>query len=100
MSNHNVKDGTLQGDGPVHLWFGLSYANYMTLPRSLLQSMPYEWQEKFIDMVNELEDAYAHLKYPMRYMVTARNEHGMFIKDPVPHYNRGRTYVEPKLNEK
>jgi len=24
----------------IHTWFGLTYANYLVLPRTLLQSMP------------------------------------------------------------
>ncbi|EFC79182.1 hypothetical protein FrEUN1fDRAFT_7713, partial [Parafrankia sp. EUN1f] len=32
----------------IHTWFGLSYSNYLVLPRSLLQSMPDRWQEPFV----------------------------------------------------
>lgn len=40
----------------VHLYFGLSYCNYLVIPRSLLQSMPSSWQKKFIELVEELDE--------------------------------------------
>lgn len=48
----------------VHTWFGLSYANYLVLPRSVLQSMPPEWQVRFVAMLDELNFAFGHLDYP------------------------------------
>lgn len=48
----------------VHEWFGLSYANYAVLHRTLLQSMPAEWQGRFVQCMRELDDAYAHLDAP------------------------------------
>ena len=80
---------------PIHCWFELTYANYLVLPRSLLQSMPEDWQARFVAMLEELNDAYSHLDWPS-YIVTARRE-GRFIRDPIPHYDRGRTYVEPRV---
>lgn len=38
----------------IHEFFGLTYANYLVVNRSLLQSMPDEWQDKFIVMLVEL----------------------------------------------
>lgn len=77
----------------IHAWFNLTYANYLTLPRSVLQSMPDEWQTKFVALLEEMEQVYGGLDWP-DYIVTARSN-GRFIKDPIPHYNRGRTRVEP-----
>lgn len=79
----------------VHTFFGLTYANYLVLHRTLLQSMPDEWQLRFIDCVRELQDAFSHLDQANNYMVQARTLDGKFMKDPIPHYNRGRTFVEP-----
>jgi len=31
---------------PLHNWFELTYAQYLTIPRSILQSMPVEWQRR------------------------------------------------------
>lgn len=82
----------------IHGWFGLTYANYLCLPRTLLQSMPDEWQTRFVRCLMELDAAYRHLDLDnINYAVSIRNDKGEFVRDPVPHYNRGRTRVEPHL---
>ena len=144
-------------DGPIHEWFSLSYSNYLVLPRTLLQSMPIEWQERMVACLTELQDAFEHLPQPEAYRVEAATEHIVHemgfdlleeagieehwydeaipedlspfdlaewkaehekpeptyfdrdgnevdphsrvllpAVDPVPHYNRGRTYIEPR----
>lgn len=123
-------------DGPVHTWFGLTYANYLALPRSLMQSMPVAWQERMVAVLEELHDAYAHIEHAeayiveparestygyldqddlrrlgvhrseendgVRYFDARGHEHGEYDRvlvpadDPVPHYNRGRTFVAPR----
>ncbi|WP_327591426.1 hypothetical protein OHA25_61035 (plasmid) [Nonomuraea sp. NBC_00507] len=143
----------------VHAWFGLSYSNYAVLPRTLLQSMPDEWQHRFITCLDELEAAFSHVQQAECYKVRAAvervvsdltddelkqigysksddcdchayvdeaarkivhvppkcphetayyDDQGNEVdgdalvlwpigKDPVPHYNRCRTYIEPRL---
>lgn len=39
----------------VHDWFGLSYAQYLTIPRLVLEAMPSCWQERFVDCLEELD---------------------------------------------
>lgn len=89
----NWWDSLVDDDEPVHLWFGLSYANYLTLPRSLLQSMPDEWQKRFVTCLYELDAHFEGVPQASRYRVTAIDEDGRFTKDPVPHYDRGRTRI-------
>ena len=145
-------------DGPIHEWFSLSYANYAVLHRTLMQSMPTEWQERMVACLTELQDAFEHVPQAEVYDVHAATEHivnemnhdlleeagieadwydepvpedlGPFdlaewraehekdaptyydrdgqeldphervllpATDPVPHYNRGRTYIEPRI---
>lgn len=127
----------------IHTWFNLTYANYLVLPRSVLQSMPAEWQERFTAALGELDDAYGHLDWPA-YNVRALKRPTEFIADdeckacegtgedvadgshcpdckgtgqlpaaqvehryetaeevgfrtdPIPHYERGRTRIEPR----
>ena len=87
--------GTLPEPDSIHTWFGLTYANYLVLPRSVLQSMPDEWQAAFVALLHELEATFGGLDWP-DYTVNARQPHGgRFMKDPIPHYNRGRTRVDP-----
>jgi len=42
-------------DEPIHNHFGLSYAEYLTIPRSALQSMPKEWQKRFVQCLAEID---------------------------------------------
>ncbi|MFE9844731.1 hypothetical protein [Streptomyces goshikiensis] len=147
-------------DGPVHAWFELTYSSYLVLPRTLMQSMPIEWQQRMVGCLEEIQAAYAHLPQAKGYQVHAGTTHlvseldgpqldqlgitedwyrgetppegldaeglaeweeahedpdgpvyhrdGQEIDgdervvvpgvDPVPHYNRGRTYIEPRLS--
>jgi len=144
-------------DGPIHEHFSLSYANYLVLPRTLLQSMPLDWQEGFVRHLDQLHEAFQHVPQAEAYEVITGVErevseltdaeltltgysvdwyggekpalglagedlaewrwaHGtdepvyydrdlseipadtcvvVPSPDPVPHYKRGRTYIEP-----
>jgi hypothetical protein len=81
--------------GPMHKWFGLSYSSYLVMHRSMIQEMPTEWQARMVALLNELDDAFAHVtgdeaQYKSCYAVTPR-EHwygGKFCRDPMPHYRR------------
>jgi hypothetical protein len=56
--------------------------------------MPLEWQERFVGLLEELNDSFYHLPWP-EYAVQARGERGRFIDDPIPRYDRGRTRLDP-----
>lgn len=56
--------------GPIHGWFGLTYASYLVQPRVLLQSMPIEWQERMVACLEELDAAFAHVERAPGYEVT------------------------------
>ena len=47
---------------PIHSWFELSYSSYLVIQRSILQSMPVEWQNKFVECLEELENETINLK--------------------------------------
>ncbi|MCW6003927.1 hypothetical protein K1W54_04925 [Micromonospora sp. CPCC 205371] len=132
-------------DGPIHSFFGLSYSNYLVLHRTLMQSMPVEWQERAVALFRDLDAAFEHVEQAEAYEVTAAteceysdlsdadmrqlgvtqpdepadehderwerryydrdgNEHDACDRalvprlggDPIPHYNRGRTFIEPQ----
>ncbi|MER7068886.1 hypothetical protein ABT357_24975 [Streptomyces albidoflavus] len=158
MSTHHTptKPSSRDTGGPIHEWFSLTYCNYQVLPRTLMQSMPIEWQERMVACLNEMQDAFQHVPQAEVYDVHAATEHivnemtdaeleqagieadwyrgehplpwlsadeldewrakrktdapryyrdGQELDpgervlipavDPVPHYNRGRTYIEP-----
>lgn len=83
-------------DGAIHDWFGLTYANYLVLHRTVLQSMPGAWQEEFVALLRELDAAVERANVPQvpGYRVQAVDHDGRFMRDPVPHYNRGRTRLD------
>ena len=73
-------------DSHVHLWFGLTYASYLVLPRSLLQEMPVEWQKRFVDCLKEMGETFEQEND--NYAVNLRDDNGRFIKDPLSQYRR------------
>jgi len=42
----------------IHKWFELSYAQYLTVPRSIMEAMPDAWQTKMAELLNELDVTY------------------------------------------
>lgn len=134
--------------GLIHDWFGLSYAAYLVINRSVLQSMPLDWQERFVGCLRELHESFGNLEDPSYNVQCLRREQELifvpepcwkcggegvllepcgdvdiaeecdecdgsggvadtgehryetpeevgFRLDPIPHYNRGRTRIEP-----
>lgn len=45
-------------DDAIHDWFELSYSQFLTIPRLVMQSMPAEWQAKMVDLLNELDETF------------------------------------------
>lgn len=72
----------------------LPAASVIVAPRTYLQSMPAEWQHRLVALLERAED-------DCEYKVEAvKMEYGEIVPlrfDPVPHYDRGRAYVEPRL---
>lgn len=75
-------------DEPIHLWFGLSYASFFVMPRTVMQSMPASWQRRFIALVEESATAFPG--WGATWNVTMRDERGRLCKDPLGDYERGR----------
>lgn len=40
----------------LHLWFGLSYAAFLVMPRVAMMEMPKEWQEKMAELLNQYDE--------------------------------------------
>ena len=85
-------------DGAIHYWFELSYSSYMVLQRSILQSMPLEWQERFVAMLDEIEETLEIPKQP-NFIVLAKDDKGRFTVDKLRDYDRGRRRL-PHLKQK
>jgi hypothetical protein len=73
-------------DADVHGWFELSYAKYLTIPRSILQSMPVEWQKRFVACLQELDDALPWRPAEGRYWVQLKDASGRYVEDPFDEY--------------
>jgi hypothetical protein len=78
----------------IHRFFGLSYANYLVLPRTILQSMPDEWQARFVAMLQEVDDYLGD--YPNSYEVRLRDDSGRYVRDDLADYERGRRIIPEK----
>lgn len=80
----------------IHEWFGLSYANYLVIQRTFLQSMPDEWQDRLVKCLEELwekiDEEIEGGQLPEGYWVRARNGN-KFVKDNFSNYERGRRKV-------
>ena len=88
----------------IHTWFQLTYAQYLTIPRSVLQSMPLEWQYKFVELLEELDETNWLDTLPDKtcYKVDLREYHynmkdefkwGKKVDDPLGNYDRGRRNI-------
>lgn len=83
----------------VHGWFELTYASYLTLPRSLLQEMPAEWQHRFVRLLDEMGERF---RSPLEgtYAVLLRGKRGRFINDPLrPYRYPSRHHIELATKE-
>ena len=80
----------------IHNWFELSYAQYLTIPRSVLQSMPDEWQNSFVKLLNELDEKIDWRPENGHYWVKLRDDKGRYVVDNLMDYERGRRKIEMK----
>lgn len=92
---------TLDSHEPIHEWFGLTYASYLVLRRSMLQSAPVPLQRRLVEVLNELYDLFGSEALEGDFTVQMRNDAGRFVEDPYADYERGRRRIlfaikEPK----
>lgn len=83
----------------IHSWFGLTYAQYLTIPRSVLQSMPDEWQDRFVTCLEELDEAIDWRPSEGRYWVQLKDARGRYVEDPLMDYDRGRRVIARREQE-
>ena len=77
------------GHSPINEWFELSYAQFLTVPRLVMESMPIEWQEKMAELLKEMDDAFDWRPEEGRYWVRLRDSKGRFSPAPLYDYRRG-----------
>jgi hypothetical protein len=80
----------------IHSYFGLTYANYLVLHRTVLQCMPASWQREFVALLQEAREASRDVPgIDVDFWVRAKDERGHFVRDQIPHYRRGRVELRP-----
>lgn len=83
-------------EDPIHAWFGLSYANYLVIPRTVLQSLSKEAQLALIhalERVGDEERIGTGHNWPGEANIEVKlkdAETGRYIQDPLANYERGR----------
>lgn len=86
-----------RGYQKLHGWWELSYAHYLTIPRSVMQAMPDEWQSKMADLLEELDETLDWRPKDGAYWVKLKDGNGKYATDPFDNY---RYPVEiPKKNK-
>ena len=81
----------------VHTWFELTYAQYLTVPRSVLQAMPEEWQHRFVACLDELDETFDWRPSIGRYWVQLKDAQGRYATDRFMEYRRpDLAYIESK----
>lgn len=74
-------------EDPIHSHFGLTYAHWLVLPRVGLQSMPYEWQQKMVKLLEEMQESIDWLPDGVSPYVSFRDTRGKFAPMiDLPHY--------------
>jgi len=91
MSEPITNEPIWESDEPIHEFFELSYANYLTLPRCALQTMPFEWQRRFVALLEEMRATIDEDFEPEGgYQVNALDGDSRVTDDPYADYERGR----------
>jgi len=79
----------------VHEYFGLTYANYLVLPRSVLQCMPNDWQTRFVQMLRELHGTF-DLSDNYRVLLLDKDDH--YEDSDTPDHDRANVIHDPLSN--
>lgn len=82
---------------PIHDWFGLTYASYLTIPRVVLQGMPDEWQQKLIGLLDEMNKTIEWEDEIGNYHVTLRDDNGRIMSDTNRDYRYGKAKYKQLL---
>lgn len=88
MSFCQNKDGVFY-ESPIHVWFELTYAEFLTVPRLVLESMSFEWQEKMANLLDEIDETFDWRPEEGRYWVKLRDANGCFSHAPLNNYRHG-----------
>ncbi|MFA6271093.1 MAG: hypothetical protein WC657_07870 [Candidatus Paceibacterota bacterium] len=73
----------------LSLWFELSYAQFLTVPRLVMESMPAEWQNKMAALLQEMDETFDWRPSEGRYWVRLKDDNGRFMEAPLNDYRHG-----------
>lgn len=95
-----LRQGTVDArERDIHTWFELTYAEYLTIPRSVLQSMPTNWQAHMVACLEELDATIDWRPREGRYWVELRDARGRICHDPLKDYERGRRRISHRTED-
>jgi hypothetical protein len=93
LDYHEAFEDTLVGipsiDSPINNWFELSYAQFLTVPRLVMESMPAAWQMQMAALLQEMDDTFDWRPTEGRYWVKLRDGNGHFSHAPLDDYRHG-----------
>jgi len=79
---------------PEAAWnfFGLTRSSYLVMPRIALQSMPVQWQNDFVKLVEQMPETLPELSElePHSYVVNQKDEKGKFVSSKFPSYRHNK----------
>lgn len=99
--NESKEDGQVRSESKnMEMFWGMGRANYLTIPRSIIQEMPVEWQDTLADLMFELDETVDwRPKDSKRYFCIILDEEnqdkidevfeGSAIHDPLSEYKHG-----------
>jgi hypothetical protein len=71
-----------KGCDALWLWFGLSRASFLRLPRVLMHEMPNEWQGKMAKLLEEYDDTFDFHDGPSFATNVSLKKCGKFVRCP------------------
>lgn len=80
----------------IHGYFELTYANYLAIPRSVLQTMPEDWQDKFVTLLEELDEKIDWRRNGCE--IRFRDSKGKFMRDEFTDYKH-TNYSSEEIHE-
>lgn len=84
-----------EGHYDLETWWGLSRVKYLTIPRSVMQCMPDEWQGRMAKLLFELDETIDWRPIEGRYWVCLKNAKGRYVHDSFDEYR----HVQVKTRE-
>lgn len=79
----------LAGETLLSCWFELSYAQFLTVPRLVMESMPPVWQARMARLLEEMDATFDWHPKEGRYWVKLKDEKGRYTDAPLQDYRHG-----------